>query len=167
MSRKFIPISDLGKSIRKIWRLKMAQTYRRTVDHTIQVTNEWVNQMDNILDGGDINKSFHLLRATLHALRDILPLDEVAQLSAQLPIMIRGLYFEGWDPSNTPLKHRNKKDFIRRVSEALKSDPFENPEAAIEAVFSLLNARISAGEIEDVRHSLKRHLREIWPSPNA
>jgi uncharacterized protein (DUF2267 family) len=43
------------------------------------------------------------LRATLHALRDRLIIDEVAQLSAQLPMLIRGLYYKGWDPTKTAL----------------------------------------------------------------
>ncbi len=42
----------------------------------------------------------------------MLTIDEVAQLGAQLPMLVRGIYYEGWDPSNKPLRGRHKRDFM-------------------------------------------------------
>ncbi len=104
---------------------------------------------------------------TLQAIRDVLGVDEAAQLAAQLPLFIRGVYFEGWDPSGTPVRLRDKPDFIARVCEAFTGDQLDDPEAAVGIIFSFLNTRISAGEINDVRGSLRKGLRDIWPTPRS
>ncbi len=145
----------------------MTQAYRRTMDHSIQITNEWVHQIDEMVSWEDSNRSFRLLRVTLQAIRDMLGVDEAAQLSAQLPLFIRGVYFEGWDPSATPVKLRDKPDFIARVCEAFTGDQLDDPEEAVSIIFSFLNTRISAGEINDVRGSLRKSLRDIWPAPRG
>ncbi|GBD42315.1 hypothetical protein HRbin39_01705 [bacterium HR39] len=38
-----------------------------------------------------------------------------------------------------------------------------DPEQIARAVFELLNEKITRGEIEDVRRSLPKHIRELWP----
>ncbi len=145
----------------------MTQPYRRTMDHSIQLTNEWVRQIDEMVSWEDSNRSFRLLRVTLQAIRDMLGVDEAAQLAAQLPLFIRGVYFEGWNPSTTPVKLRDKPEFIARVCDAFTGDQLEDPEEAVAIIFSFLNTRISAGEINDVRGSLRKSLRDIWPAPQT
>ncbi len=145
----------------------MTQAYRRTIDHSIQITNEWIHQIDEMVSWEDSNRSYRLLRVTLQAIRDVLGVDEAAQLAAQLPLFIRGVYFEGWDPSGTPVRLRDKPDFIARVCEAFTGDQLDDPEAAVGIIFSFLNTRISAGEINDIRGSLRKSLRDIWPPPRA
>ncbi|MFW6194910.1 MAG: DUF2267 domain-containing protein, partial [Chloroflexota bacterium] len=100
--------------------------------------------------------------ATLHALRDRLSVDENAQLSAQLPMLVRGIYFEGWDPSDRPGKPRHKEAFIDDVMREAR-DPDYEPEPAVKAVFKVLARHVSPGEIEDVRHLLPAEIREMWP----
>jgi uncharacterized protein (DUF2267 family) len=70
------------------------------------------------------HKAYLALRATLHALRDRLTVEEVAQLGAQLPTLIRGFYYEGWDPTGKPLRVRHKEQFLARLlSSCLVSTP--------------------------------------------
>lgn len=145
----------------------MPKAYQSSMEHSNQLTNEWVHQIDEMVTWDDSNRSFRLLRATLQTLRDILVVDEAAQLAAQLPTYLRGVYFEGWDPSGTPAKHREKTDFIARVCNVFKMDQLNDPEEAIGIIFSFLNTRISSGEINDVRSSLRKSLREIWPAPRS
>ncbi len=145
----------------------MSVAYRQTIDHSIQITNEWIKQIDEMVSWDDSNRSYRLLRVTLQTIRDMLGVDEAAQLAAQLPLFIRGVYYEGWDPSKTPVHLRDKADFIARVSEAFTGDQFDDPEEAVSIIFSFLNTRISAGEINDVRQSLRKDLRDIWPAPRT
>jgi uncharacterized protein (DUF2267 family) len=105
------------------------------------------------------------MRSTLHAIRDHLGLDETAQFSAQLPLLIRGMYFEGWVPKTTPIKERHLEDFVSRI-EVLVADVKEYRGAAdIQAVLKMLNARISRGEVEDIRANLPTEIRDFWPTP--
>lgn len=145
----------------------MRQAYQSTMDHTFQVTNEWVHQLDELVPWEDSNKSFRLLRATLHTVRDQLGVEETAQLSAQLPLFLRGVFFDGWDPSRTPSTLREKPDVVGRVIDGMSPDSLDDPEAAINAVLSLLNTRISAGEIRDVRNSMRKSVRDMWPEPHG
>ena len=68
-------------------------------DRTVHTTNRWLQELTGLLDGGSRHDAYVALRATLHALRDRLPIEETAELAAQLPMLVRGFYYEGWDPT--------------------------------------------------------------------
>lgn len=143
----------------------MSYGYKSSMEHSVQVTNEWIHQIDEMVPWNDSNQSFRLLRVTLHAVRDLLGVDEAAQLAAQLPTYVRGIYYEGWNPSSTPSPNREKKDVIARICADCKGQELDDPESALNIIFSFLNTRITTGEIEDVRGSLRKSLMEIWPEP--
>ena len=141
----------------------MSKQGLEVIDHTVQLTHEWINELADRLDWSNHRGAFHLLRATLTNLRDLLGHNEAAQLSAQLPILIRGVFYEGWRPSETPKKDRSKDAFIARIDADIREFPEYRGEEDIYVVFALLNARISEGEIQDVRTSLPSSIRDIWP----
>jgi uncharacterized protein (DUF2267 family) len=133
------------------------------LDHTVQLTHAWINDLDDRLGWNTKPRSYRLLKSVLHALRDWLPINESADFAAQLPGLLRGAYYEQWRPATTPVKNRSKADFIARVEDSFKADPLTRPSASIMAVFELLSNKISPGEIEDVRHALPADLRDMWP----
>jgi uncharacterized protein (DUF2267 family) len=133
------------------------------IEHSIQLTHSWINEVDAALGWSDKHRSFRLLRAVLQALRDWLPANEAVDLAAQLPTLLRGVYYEHWRPSETPVKARNKADFLARIDHEFRTDPIIGTEDAIKIVFELLNKKISDGEIKDVRQSLPAALRHLWP----
>ena len=139
----------------------MGRTSIATFTQAAQQAQEWVNELADDLEWTD-RRAYRLLRNVLHALRDWLPQEEMADLAAQLPALVRGIYFEGWKPSETPVWNRKKEDFIARIQEAFSDDLLNDPDEAVAAVFSLLDRHVSYGEIEDIRHSLKKPLRELW-----
>ncbi len=101
------------------------------------------------------------MRAYLHALRDRLTVDEAAQLAAQLPDLIRGIYYEGWNPSSTPVKYHGFADFLERIAADAELDGETAASYATSAVAGVLRRHVSAGEIEDVRAQLPEDLRPI------
>ena len=135
------------------------------IDHTVHLTHEWINELAERLDWTSKQNTLHLLRAMLHQVRDHLLVDELAQFSAQLPLLIRGMMFEEWVPKNTPIKQRKTEDIESHIRSEL-GDSFEYRGLGdIITVFELLNARLSAGEVNDIRACLPVALREIWPEP--
>ena len=64
-------------------------------DRTVQAANLWLKELMDALGWDDRHKAYQGLRTTLHALRDRLTLEEMAQLGAQVPLLIRGVYYEG------------------------------------------------------------------------
>jgi uncharacterized protein (DUF2267 family) len=145
----------------------MSATGLEVFDTTLQKTNSWLHDLMQALGWADRHKAYTALRATLHALRDRLSVEEVAQLGAQLPMLIRGFYYEGWDPTGKPLRIRQKEQFLARIELELRGDErFDDlvpVERIAQAVFMLLTQRVSAGEIENVKHVMPADIRELWP----
>lgn len=129
-------------------------------DHSVQTANEWLNEV-NAHIGPDQQRAYHALRAVLHALRDRLTVEEAADLAAQLPLLIRGIYYEGWVPAKTPVKQRSKEEFLDSVGEKLTSGPPMNPAEITRAVFAVLKKRTDPGEIEDVAAMLPKDIRHL------
>ena len=132
-------------------------------DHTIQVTNLWLKELMQKLATEDRHRAYLALRSVLHALRDRLTVDEAAHLGAQLPMLIRGIYYEGYHPADKPLKERSREEFLAHIVQQFRKDLDVDPEHITRAVFSLLNEKITKGEINDIRHSLPHAIRALWP----
>lgn len=132
-------------------------------ERTIHTTNNWLNELMEELGWHDSHRAYQGLRVVLHALRDRLTVDEVADLGAQLPMLMRGLYYEGWRPAAKPSRDRNREQFLVPVAAVFRDDPHVFPEAVAWAVFKLLEKHVSAGEISDVVHILPREIRSLWP----
>jgi uncharacterized protein (DUF2267 family) len=133
-----------------------------TFEHSLQITNVWLKDLMARLGTEDRHHAYVALRMTLHALRDRLTVEEAAHLGAQLPMLVRGLYFEGWHPAGKPRKDRAAEEFLAHLESEARNPNFE-PESAVRAVFGLLAERVSAGEIEDVKSILPRPVRAFWP----
>lgn len=140
----------------------MKTTGITSVDHAPQVVAEWLNLLQEDLDWPDRGRAYLLLRETLHAVRDFLTVDEAADLSAQLPLLIRGIFFEGWIPTKTPAKMRSVDDFLDRVMKHFSNDPPAEPAVAVAAVFSVLRRQISSGEYHQVAWAMRKPLRDLW-----
>jgi uncharacterized protein (DUF2267 family) len=141
----------------------MSATGVDVFDTTLHKTNSWLNDLMQVLGWSDRDKAYSALKATLHALRDRLTVEEVAQFGAQLPTLIRGFYYEGWDPTGKPLRMRHKEEFLSRIEQHFRGGDDIDLERVARAVFGVLAQRVSEGEIEDVKHVLPAELRELWP----
>jgi uncharacterized protein (DUF2267 family) len=141
----------------------MSATGLEVFDSTVQKTNNWLHDLMEILRWPDKHKVYTALKTTLHALRDRITVEEVAQLGAQLPMLVRGFYYEGWDPTDKPLKERHKEQFLARIDQQFKDDNSVDPEVVARAVFFLLAHRVTEGEIEDIKHVLPAEIRDLWP----
>tara|TARA_R110000787_G_scaffold112500_5_gene221414 strand:+ start:1807 stop:2238 length:432 start_codon:yes stop_codon:yes gene_type:complete len=135
------------------------------IDHSVHLTHEWINELAGRLGWSSKRSALRLLRVTLRRIRDHLMPDELAQMSAQLPLMVRGLFFEGWVPKLTPIKERNVEDFVTFIGTQMADAAEYRGRDDIKCVFDLLNARLSRGEVEDVRATLPTAIRDLWPAP--
>jgi uncharacterized protein (DUF2267 family) len=134
----------------------------KIIDESVQQANIWINEVDYRVGLVNKQRAYRLLRAVLQVLRDQLTPDEAAQLSAQLPIFVRGIFYEGYDPSRTPAALHSKAEFVDRVLAIFGPEPPEAIEEAIGSVFDVLDARISGGEMAQVRGCLTREVRALF-----
>lgn len=117
----------------------MSQTGVPAFDSTLHTTNGWLREVLDGLGWVDRHAAYQALRAVLHALRDRLPPDQALALAAQLPMLVRGFYFEGWRPADTPVRERHKEQFLGHVATAFRNDPDLNAEEVARVVFGVLD----------------------------
>ncbi len=137
-----------------------------SIDHTVQLTHVWINDLDARLGWEDKHRSYRLLRTILQTIRDWLRVEDAAKFGAQLPELLRGVYYERWQPAKAPAKKRSIADFIARIDHAFETDPLIFTPEAISVVFQLLSDKITPGEIEHVHHALPADIRALWPIPS-
>ena len=129
----------------------------------MQKTNSWLKDIMHEMEWQERSKAYQALRSALHALRDRLTVDEVAQLAAQLPMLVRGFYYEGWDPTGKPLKVRDLGGFLATIALEFRDDDDVDPDQVARAVFTVLARRITRGELEDIEGLLPKEVRHLWP----
>ena len=132
-------------------------------DQTMQKTYLWISDLMKELHWQDRHKAYLALRAVLQTLRDRLTVEEVAQLGAQLPMLVRGFYYEGWNPTGKPVKVRHQKEFFDHVKTYFKTEDNIAPEIVIRAVFRVVSKHVTEGEVDDVKQILPGELRALWP----
>ena len=141
----------------------MTTTGLDTFDTTVHETNAWLKDIMERLKSDNRRLAYSALRCTLHALRDRLTPESAVHLGAQLPMLVRGFYYEGWRPSDTPTNEKHADNFIDRVDEALPAGLDIDPEAAVIAVLAVMADRLDAGEIAKVARQLPRDMHQLWP----
>ena len=139
----------------------MSATGLEVFDQTLQKTNIWLKEITDDL-GPDRQRAYHALRAVLHTLRDRLTVEEAAHLSAQLPLLVRGIYFEGWHPAHKPTTERSREDFLEQVNARLQGVEPINPEVAARSVFKVLQQNVTDTELAHVRHMLPRQIQALF-----
>ena len=99
----------------------------------------------------------------MHALRDRIPPENAVHLGAQLPMLLRGLYYEGWHMAGTPTKERHKEQFLEHVRWTFAGREDIDPEKVARAVFAVLWEKIDPGEVEKLIKLFPEELRDLWP----
>lgn len=138
-------------------------TYPGVFSKTLEKTMRWVSSLSEVLGTGDEQYAYMTLRSVLHALRDRVTPEEAVQLGAQLPMLIRGFYYDGWHPADKPKRYRHREDFFAQVRRENPSLIESDLEHAITSVFVVLSQELRGGEIDQVRKMLPPEVRELWP----
>ena len=144
----------------------MSATGLDVFDKTLQTTNIWLDEIMAEL-GPDRQLAWHVLGAVLRGLRDRLPLGLVAHLGSQLPILIRGTYYDQWTPRDKPLELRSLEEFLDHVGQALWNTRPVNVKDAVQVVFRTISNHVTEGQVRKVRDSLPKDVAALWPQDAA
>jgi uncharacterized protein (DUF2267 family) len=142
----------------------MATTGLEVFDRTLHTTNLWLDEICTEI-GPDKHLAWHVLGAVLRTIRDELLIGQSAHLGAQLPLLVRGAYFDQYRPAAQPVPERSQEDFIARIREELAGCRPVRPDLAATAVMRTLNRHITEGQIKKVRDALPKSVRALWPEP--
>jgi uncharacterized protein (DUF2267 family) len=134
------------------------------IDTTVAKTNQVLKQIEKSEGWPKEHRelSYHALRAVLHALRDRLTPKEASDFAAQLPMLIRGLFYEGWNPAKVP-KKMDKEEFIERIRQEFIYKIDQRTEQLIGIVFSALKPYITKGELDDIKSVLPKDIAVLLP----
>lgn len=144
----------------------MSATGLDVFDRTLQTTNKWLDDIMKDI-GPDRQIAWHALGAVLRTLRDRLTLGLSAHFGAQLPLLIRGLYYDQWRPSEQPTKLRTAEEFLDQVARGLTGIRPVNVTDATAAVFRCINHHVNPDQVEKVREALPAEIRSLWPAATA
>jgi uncharacterized protein (DUF2267 family) len=136
-----------------------------TFDKTVQESNLWLKDVMERLNTYDRHHAYSTMRAVLHVLRDRIGPENAAHLGAQLPMLLRGLFYEGWDPTGKPTKERHENAFLAHIARELPraAGPGEIEQGAV-AVLDVLSKHIDRGAAVKLAAILPQDLRRFWPA---
>jgi uncharacterized protein (DUF2267 family) len=140
----------------------MAATGLDVWDKTLQTTNIWLDEIMAEI-GPDRQVAWHVLSAVLRTLRDRLPLELSVHLGAQLPLLVRGVYYDQWHVERQPERLRDADEFLERIGQKLTGTRPVNLQGATRAVLRTLSRHLDRGQVAKVVHALPQQLRGLWP----
>jgi uncharacterized protein (DUF2267 family) len=140
----------------------MSATGLKVFDSTLQSTNIWLDDIMHELGWDDRHKAYTALRVVLHSLRDRLSVDNAAHLGAQLPMLVRGFYYDGWHPAHKPVKERALDMFLMHITDAYLRDIEADSRQIARAVLGTISKHVTEGEVEKVQRALPAELRDFW-----
>jgi len=136
-------------------------THIRDLERSLQRTNHFIHELQTNLGWDDEQRVYTALRATLQQLRNRLTIEEATDFAAQLPLILKGVFYDGWNPSKTPEKI-DKTAFLNRIHAHLNNNPNINPDLTVRIIFLTLKDHITGGEIDHVRNVLPKDIASLW-----
>jgi uncharacterized protein (DUF2267 family) len=131
------------------------------IERSVHKTNEWLKELEEELGTEPREEAWRLLKGYLQVLRDRLNPDEAAQLAAQLPLVLRGAFWEGFDPGHQPVKVRDRDQFLGLLAERVQLSEITEAEQVAEAATRVLRNHVTPGELDDVLSQLPSEVREV------
>jgi uncharacterized protein (DUF2267 family) len=131
-------------------------------DKTLQTTNIWLDEIMMEV-GPDRQVAWKVLSVVLHKIRDRIPVPLAAHLGAELPLLVRGVYYDQFKPEKQPTDW-DREAFIAEVQRWLSDTRPIDPEQAVRAVLGVLSRHLPTGQIDKVKASLPESLRQTWTS---
>jgi uncharacterized protein (DUF2267 family) len=130
-------------------------------DKTLQETNAWLKIVMDDLRIDSRERAYAALRATMHALRDRIGPENANHLGAQLPLLLRGTFYEGWHMARTPTRERHLQDFLDHIAKELPKPLNDDPQRAAHAAFSAMRQRLDPGEFNKLLRILPAELQQL------
>ncbi|MDH6231859.1 uncharacterized protein (DUF2267 family) [Mesorhizobium soli] len=134
-----------------------------TFDHTVQEGNIWLKAAAEKLHLEDRRHAYSALRATLHALRDRLTPEMAVHFGAQLPMIIRGLYFEGWRMAEKPSPEHTVDEFCEHVARQLPPKFPREADIMVRGIFEVIFEQVDPGEVAKIIDQMPVPLKNLWP----
>lgn len=124
-----------------------------------QTAHEWLATVATALATEDRHRAHRVVRAWLHAVRDRLTVEAAVHFAAQLPLVWRGLFYDGWRPRQVPVKY-DADQFLMTVAQDAGLT-LEQARQATPAVTGALAELTSADHVGHLLAQLPGALRQV------
>jgi uncharacterized protein (DUF2267 family) len=115
------------------------------------------------------DSAFLILCAVLHTTRNHLSMEESLKLLSHLPMALKGIYVNNWNPFHSANRIYHVKqllDEVRGYDKKFQWDDFGNDETAIKkikTVYKILRSYMLPGDTQDIMYTMPSDLNEfIW-----
>ena len=137
----------------------MAFTGVDHLDHSIDTTNRWLDDLAEELGTQERREAYRALRGWLHTLRDRLTVQAGAHFAAQLPEIFRGVYYDGWSPSSVPMKY-NRDQYLEAFCD---SSSIRGPAAApaLASVTRCMRRHLGRGALDHAFDQLPKDVKSL------
>lgn len=135
----------------------------KAVQKTLQTSSRYLKLM---MDSGEFRNhsdAFAVLRASLKALRDRVEPGEAVHLGSQLPALLRGFYFEGWDYTGIQNKTRKVEGFLNEVKKHLHGHDYIDLHKTVPVAMKVILDEIDQGEAVQILHNMPKEIRDLYP----
>jgi uncharacterized protein (DUF2267 family) len=138
----------------------MSENGLESIESSTQKTHQWIA---DIAESASLEKreAYKALRAVLQTMRDRLPLDDAAHFGAQLPLFLRGIFYEGWQPSTIPLK-MTRDEFLAAVREKIVTNQDIDPLQITQKVFAVMMSHVGKSEMAKIKHCFPKEMQALW-----
>jgi uncharacterized protein (DUF2267 family) len=135
----------------------------KSIQKTLQTSSRYLKLMMESGVFKNNNEAFVVLRASMKALRDRIEPHEAAHLGSQLPALLRGYYFEGWNPGSAQSRSRKIGDFLQEVKNYLRGHDDIFLRQAVPIALTVVLDMIDQGEAVQILHNIPKEIRELCP----
>lgn len=145
----------------------MSAVEQSVFHNPVSKANGWIKEISRRLKLNDEKEALKALRVVLHGLRDRLTIEEAAQLSAQLPLVVRGVFFESWRPHAMAGRSGGLTEFFAEIDDKLSNLTPHDRKRTVQVVFDVLAHHISEGEVNEIAAVLPADFKEFWKATVA
>ncbi|HEY2282037.1 MAG TPA: DUF2267 domain-containing protein [Solirubrobacteraceae bacterium] len=131
------------------------------IERSVEKASTWLKDVASELGEGDLQYSYRVLRAVLHVLRDRLTIEVAAKLAGQLPTLIRGIYYEDWDPGRRPMPPHTVDTFLEHIVSEGRFSGESEAAGAVTAVAAVLRKRLTLDENEAILAVMPEKIRVL------
>lgn len=129
-----------------------------SMDRSVQGTKEWIKAVGEELGWKDEQKVYVAMKAVLHGLRDRMPPEEAVHFAAQFPLLLKGIYFDGYTLKGKPERFSTREEFYEKVRQEMSNQPVL-PEEITEAVLRAIHENTTTGIFDNVIATMPQDLR--------
>ena len=132
-------------------------------DTSLQQAHEWLHAVGGELGTSNERSACAVLRAALHVIRDSLTMAQALELGDRLPVLVRGLYYEGWHLKNGLETKLTPEEAMASASQDLRwHNELPSQEETLRAAFNALRRLLPQDQVQNLLQAPPVSIQRLW-----